>query len=86
MQRSLRFAPPERVYAVGGWAYHTLASPNRTVGVAMQMPSSCFDEKDQLNNRYFARRLHYLAEVATVLRKNPTFKDVSWDFLQHDAR
>ena len=86
MQRLLRFAPPERVFAVGGWAYHTMAKPNKTVELAIQMPSSCFDEKDQLNNRYFARRLQYLAELAAVMRKVPAFKDVSWAFLQHDAR
>ena len=71
---------------MGGWAYRTLAKPNTTVDLAMQVPSSCFDEKDQLNNRYFARRFQYLAEVAAVLRRNPAFNDVSWDFLQHDAR
>lgn len=55
VQRALRFAPPERVYPVGGWAANTMAQPNRTVDVALQMPASCFDEKDQLNGRYFAR-------------------------------
>lgn len=55
VQRVLQFAPPERVYPVGGWAANTMALPNRTVDVALQMPASCFDEKDQLNGRYFAR-------------------------------
>ena len=55
VQRVLQFAPPERVYSVGGWAANTMALPNRTVDVALQMPASCFDEKDQLNGRYFAR-------------------------------
>lgn len=86
MQRALRFAPPEKVNAVGGWANHTMARPSKTVDVALQMPASCFDEKDQLNNRYFARRIQYLAEIAAALRKAPAFKDVSWNFLQHDAR
>lgn len=71
---------------MGGWACRTMAKPNRTVDLALQMPSSCFDEKDQLNNRYFARRAQYLAEVAAALRRNPAFADLSWDFLQHDSR
>ncbi len=158
VQRALRFAPPERVYTVGSWAAKTMAQPNRTVDIALQMPASCFDEKDQLNGRYFARlavcacflppgtchpdhvltcipsaaqvsymcnvgavfeavrtlvevflglsvyasqsslmmwavdsdcfarRVQYLAEIAAQLRQTPEFKDISWTFLQHDAR
>ena len=86
VQRALRFAPPERVYAVGSWASSTMAKPKRLVDVVLLMPKSCFDEKDQLNNRYFARRIQYLAEVASALRRTPDFKGVTWDFLQHDAR
>jgi hypothetical protein len=55
VQRVLQIAPPERVYPLGSWAANTMALPNRTVDVALQMPASCFDEKDQLNGRYFAR-------------------------------
>ena len=86
LQRALRFSPPERVYAMGSWAGSTMAKPKRLVDVALLMPRSCFDEKDQLNNRYFARRIQYLAEVASALRRTPDFKNVTWDFLQHDAR
>lgn len=86
VQRALRFAPPERVYAVGSWAACTMAKPKRTVDVALQMPASCFDEKDQLNSRYLARRIQYLAEIAAILRKTAAFKDVSWGFLHNDAR
>ena len=86
MQRLLNFAPPERVFAVGGWAYHTMAKPNKTVDLAIQMPSSCFDEKDQLDGRYAARRAQYLCEVAAALRRKAAFKRLSWEFLQHDAR
>lgn len=71
---------------MGSWAGSTMAKPRRLVDVALLMPKSCFDEKDQLSNRYFARRIQYLAEVASALRRTPDFKDVTWDVLQHDAR
>lgn len=86
MQRPLRFHPPERVYPVGGWAARTLAQPRATVDVAVQVPAACFDEKDQLNGRYAARRAQYLCEVAAALRRKAAFKRLSWEFLQHDAR
>jgi U3 small nucleolar RNA-associated protein 22 len=63
-----------------------MARPGTTVDVALEMPSACFDEKDQLNGRYTARRAHYLAHVAAAFRKKAAFKRLSWEFLQHDAR
>ena len=86
VQRALRFSPPERVYAVGSWASSTMAKPKRLVDVALLMPKSCFDEKDQLNNRYFARRIQYLTEIASALQGAPDFEGVTWDVQQHDAR
>ena len=63
-----------------------MAQPSATVDVAVEMPRACFDEKDHLNGRYFARRAQYLGELAAALRKKPSFMQVSWEFLGHDAR
>ena len=54
--------------------------------MAVEMPRACFDEKDHLNHRYFARRAQYLGELAAALRKSPSFRQLSWEFLGHDAR
>ena len=71
---------------IGSWAAHTMAQPSATVDIAVEMPRACFDEKDHLNGRYIARRAQYLGELAAALRKKPTFRQLSWDFLGHDAR
>ena len=86
LQRPLRFHPPASVRLIGSWAAHTAAQPSVGVDVAVEMPRACFDEKDHLNHRYFARRAQYLGELAAVLRKTPAFRQVSWEFLGHDAR
>ena len=86
LQRSLRFCPPARVYAVGSWAAQTMARPGAVVDIALEVPKACFDEKDQLNERYFARRAQWLGEVAGALRKKAAFKRISWDFMQDDIR
>ncbi|CAL8472362.1 g11905 [Coccomyxa elongata] len=85
-QRPLRFHPPASVRLIGSWAAHTAAQPSVGVDVAVEMPRACFDEKDHLNHRYFARRAQYLGELAAALRKTPSFRQVSWEFLGHDAR
>ena len=86
LQRPLRLCPPDRVYPVGSWAARTMARPGSVVDIALEIPKACFDEKDHLNGRYFARRTQWLAEVAGALRKKAAFKRLSWDFLQHDIR
>lgn len=86
LQRPLRFHPPANVRLVGSWAAETAAQPLAAVDVAVEMPRMCFDEKDHLNHRYFARRAQYLGELATALRKRPAFKRLSWEYLGHDVR
>lgn len=63
-----------------------MARPGTVVDIAVEMPRTCFDEKDHLNHRYFARRAQYLGEVAAKLRTLAAFKSVTWTFLCHDIR
>jgi hypothetical protein len=86
VQRALRFHPAARVYAIGSWAARTMARPGTVVDVAVEMPRACFDEKDHLNHRYFARRAQYLGHLAAALRKHVAFKQVTWEFLCHGVR
>ena len=86
MQRALRFRPPSRVEVVGSYALRAAARPHLVVDVALEAPAACFDEKDQLNNRYFARRWRWLAALAQGLRRIAAFRNQCWEFLDDDAR
>ena len=85
-QKALRFRPPARVEVVGSYALRAAARPRLAVDVAVEAPAACFDEKDQLNNRYFARRWRWLAALAGGLQRRAAFRRQRWEFLDGDAR
>lgn len=89
ISRPFNFQAPEAVEIVGSFAYKaTLRAPNACIDVAMVMPNACFDEKDQLNNRYFAKRALYLAHVGTQLLDMQTLGVASarWTLQGDDIR
>ncbi|KAK9832639.1 hypothetical protein WJX81_006336 [Elliptochloris bilobata] len=85
-QKPLRFRPPARIEVVGSYALRAVARPRLAVDVAVEAPAACFDEKDQLNNRYFARRWRWLAALAAGLRRKAAFRTQRWEFLDGDIR
>ena len=71
---------------VGSYALRMAARPRLAVDVAVEASAACFDEKDQLNNRYFARRWRWLAALALGLQHKAAFRRQRWEFLDGDAR
>ena len=71
---------------VGSYALRTAARPRLAVDVAVEVPAACFDEKDQLNNRYFARRWRWLAALALGLQHKAAFRRQRWEFMDGDVR
>ena len=61
------------VHVVGSYLLGTCTRYNKNVDVAVEMPSACFQAKDHLNNKYFAKRACYLSVVAAALRRDPAF-------------
>ncbi|ORY37100.1 Nrap protein [Rhizoclosmatium globosum] len=82
------FKTPEKVFIAGSYLVKTVAKSKNgfNVDVAVQMPSSLFQEKDHVNNRYFYKRSYYLAVIAAALRKNPQFSNISFELLNKDPR
>ncbi|KAL4426966.1 hypothetical protein ABPG77_009527 [Micractinium sp. CCAP 211/92] len=84
--RPFVFRPPTRVVAVGSFALRAALAPSPAVDLALLMPPACFDNKDQLNHRYHAKRALYLAHLAAALRKHPELGGLSWECLADDPR
>ena len=61
---SFAFKAPLKVEFVGKSSYTT---SDKVVDVAVDMPGSCFDEKDYLNHRYHAKRVLYLDSLRVAL-------------------
>ena len=50
-QVTLHFKPPASVSVVGSYALHTVAKPEVTVDVAIEIPEDCLFKKAHLNYR-----------------------------------
>lgn len=90
--RKFTFKPPEEVEIVGSCAIDGAALPGPALDLALVMPTECFDDKDQLNHRYHAKRALYLAHIAASLGKKGAGVDdlgiaaIDWDLLRGDPR
>ncbi|KAK9814240.1 hypothetical protein WJX72_002757 [[Myrmecia] bisecta] len=86
VQPSMPVRAPARVEVVGSFRTHMVARPAAVVDVAIEIPKACFDNKDQLNHRYYAKRALYLAVVAEHLQKHAMFAAQTWELFNHDIR
>ena len=64
------FEPPTALNLVGSWPLRTATRRPGYMDVDVEavMPSSLFQEKDTVNNRYFYKRAFYLAVLADALK------------------
>ncbi|KAI8815755.1 Nrap protein [Fimicolochytrium jonesii] len=78
-QYKLGFKKPTKVFVVGSYLLKTVAkTPSGTnVDVAVQMPESLFQDKDNVNYRYFYKRAYYLAMLAAEVKKHAGPKDLA---------
>lgn len=84
--RPFVFRPPASVQVVGSFGLRAALRPSPCLDLALLMPAACFDSKDQLNHRYFAKRALYLAHVAAALKGHPQLSSVGWECLADDPR
>ncbi|KAL7747928.1 U3 snoRNP protein [Sorochytrium milnesiophthora] len=90
---SFRYDKPTRIDVMGSWllggegkgAVVKRKHGKWNVDLAVQMPSSLFQQKDHLNHRYFHKRAFYLAVVAVFLSNLPHVEP-SFSFFQSDPR
>ncbi|KAI5084140.1 hypothetical protein GOP47_0000309 [Adiantum capillus-veneris] len=80
------FKSPMHIEIFGSYAIQTMAKPIQTMDLAVEIPKSCFHEKDFLNHRYHAKRALYLAVLQTHLKKCTFVKGTKWKTLHQDAR
>jgi U3 small nucleolar RNA-associated protein 22 len=85
-QKPFVFRPPTAVTVVGSFAAGGPAGPRRCVDLSVSMPRACFDDKDQLNHRYHAKRALYLAHLVAPLSDLPGVESVAWGHIADDPR
>ncbi|KAL0952389.1 hypothetical protein HGRIS_006665 [Hohenbuehelia grisea] len=88
----VQFEKPSEITLVGSWA-NKLSVKGKDglpfdVDLAVEMPSSLFQEKDYLNGRFFHKRAFYLASLAAQLtaKKGGLKVTVSYDSQSNDPR
>ncbi|KAI9277234.1 Nrap protein [Phascolomyces articulosus] len=82
-----KFEKPVSVKVVGSYALKTITKLKRpfNVDVAVEMPSSIFQEKDYTNNRYFYKRACYLANLAQAIQKSQKNFSIEFSTFNGDA-
>ncbi|KAI8079792.1 Nrap protein [Halteromyces radiatus] len=71
-QYKFKFIKPSAIHIVGSYAlkFVTRTKSAFNVDVAVEMPSSIFQEKDHMNNRYFYKRACYLSVLANAVKSS----------------
>lgn len=95
--KTITFKPPSSVKAVGGHSYGGALSFNTNnregkdgkeedttpaIDVAIEMPSSCFNEKDYLDHRYHLKRMVYLKHIQKQLLMSRKKKSIAKKFVK----
>ncbi|KAI8645019.1 Nrap protein [Parasitella parasitica] len=85
---SFAFQKPTAMHIVGGYGLKSIARSKSTfnVDVAVQMPSSVFQEKDYANYRYHHKRACYLAVLARAIKSANKKFLVEYSTMNGDAR
>ena len=95
--KTITFKPPSSIKAVGGHSYGGALSFNTNnregkdgkeedttpaIDVAIEMPSSCFNEKDYLDHRYHLKRMVYLKHIQKQLLMSRKKKNIAKKFVK----
>ncbi|KAG1171806.1 hypothetical protein G6F70_006734 [Rhizopus microsporus] len=85
---SFAFKKPSSIHIVGGYALKTVAKTKTpfTVDVAVEMPSSIFQEKDYSNYRYFHKRACYLGVLAHAIQSSKKKFHIEYSTMNNDSR
>lgn len=60
---SIKFHKPENFRLIGEYKLNCATKVNLHLDISVKIPSTCFYEKDYLNNRYFLKRHYYLVFI-----------------------
>lgn len=71
---------------LGSYGTRTAARPRTVVDVGVEIPRQCLHEKDQLDQRYHAKRALFLVTVANSLAQGGLFGEQSWEAFLGDHR
>lgn len=85
---SFTFEKPTAMHIVGGYGLKSVAKSKTpfNVDVAVEMPSSIFQEKDYANYRYHHKRACYLAVLASAIKSSKKKFDIEYSTLNGDLR
>jgi U3 small nucleolar RNA-associated protein 22 len=78
------FKKPSKIAVVGSYLLKTVVKSGRmNIDLGIEMPTSLFQEKDYVNNRYFFKRRYYLSVLEKVLKKHYKLEYLA---MQNDIR
>lgn len=84
--RRFTFHPPDAVEVVGSYALGGAALADTPLDLTIVMPAACFDDKDQLNHRYHAKRALYLAHAVATVSAALDVDFIEWEPFRGDPR
>ncbi|KAF7731786.1 hypothetical protein EC973_008301 [Apophysomyces ossiformis] len=87
-QYKFKFQKPTAVHVVGSYALKSVTKTKGyfNVDVAVEMPSSIFQEKDHMNNRYFHKRSCYLAVLSKAIKDSNAGFNLEFSTFNGDIR
>jgi len=89
-QYKFAYKKPAAMHLVGSYALKAISRSRQpfNVDVAVEMPSSLFQEKDYMNFRYFYKRAYYLSVLASLIQDKKKGLKVNAEFslLNGDVR
>jgi len=81
----MEFRAPTAVHMVGSYLLRTVARPDLTVDLVVEMPADILHHKDFLNRKYLDKRQLYLEHIAHKLRSHQSVAAVSFSAFRGDA-
>eukprot|EP00456_Euglypha_rotunda_P051719 TRINITY_DN41745_c0_g1_i2.p1 TRINITY_DN41745_c0_g1~~TRINITY_DN41745_c0_g1_i2.p1 ORF type:complete len:108 (-),score=20.05 TRINITY_DN41745_c0_g1_i2:11-334(-) len=75
---------PERMDLVGSYPLGCLSLPELNIDVTVQIPKSCFMEKDYLDYRYIEKRAIYARALWKHLTQFPEFSSAEISYFRGD--
>ncbi|KAH8549941.1 Nrap protein [Umbelopsis sp. PMI_123] len=81
-QYKFAYKKPAGIHLVGSYALKSISRTRKpfNVDVAIEMPSSLFQEKDYMNFRYFYKRAYYLSVLASLIKDKKKGMKIKTEF------
>lgn len=76
----IKLLAPDAMETFGLYEINSLPGPDLICNLNLQIPKSCFNVRDYLNNRYLVKRWCYLHYIAKNLKKFP----IKWNYHENN--